>query len=233
MQRDKAFWFKSNVIWYRKWFAWNLFRGVINTCCFTFGWKIHFPPWFIMDCIYTATYIPALLTYFSRLVSNVAAVVSPKCNPQEFFHQHWPFLHQPIASDDGGRTQGQEVPSGTSDSSVHSSTVSSSQLTVEVALKFFPGTLKPDFAFSSVQFSPVTQSCLTLRPHESQHARPPCSSPTPGVHSNSHPSSRWCHATSHLLSSPSPPAPNPSQHQSLFQWVNSLHEVAKVLEFQL
>ena len=38
---------------------------------------------------------------------------------------------------------------------------------------------------------------------------------------------------SHTLSSPSPPAPNPSQHQSLFQWVNSSHEVAKVLEFQL
>ena len=38
---------------------------------------------------------------------------------------------------------------------------------------------------------------------------------------------------SHPLSSPSPPAPNPSQHQGLFQWVNSLHEVAKVLEFQL
>ena len=38
---------------------------------------------------------------------------------------------------------------------------------------------------------------------------------------------------SHPLSSPSPPAPNPSQHQSLFQWVNSLHDVAKVLEFQL
>ena len=37
---------------------------------------------------------------------------------------------------------------------------------------------------------------------------------------------------SHPLSSPSPPAPNPSQHQDLFQWVNSLHEVAKVLEFQ-
>src|SRR5574337_442713 len=35
------------------------------------------------------------------------------------------------------------------------------------------------------------------------------------------------------LSSPSPPAPNPSQHQSLFQWVKSSHEVAKVLEFQL
>ena len=38
---------------------------------------------------------------------------------------------------------------------------------------------------------------------------------------------------SHPLSSPSPPAHNPSQHQGLFQWVNSLHEVAKLLEFQL
>ena len=38
---------------------------------------------------------------------------------------------------------------------------------------------------------------------------------------------------SHPLSSPSPPAPNPSQHQGLFQWVNSLHEVAKIPEFQL
>ena len=38
---------------------------------------------------------------------------------------------------------------------------------------------------------------------------------------------------SHPLSSPFPPVPNPSQHQGLFQWVNSSHEVAKVLEFQL
>ena len=38
---------------------------------------------------------------------------------------------------------------------------------------------------------------------------------------------------SHPLSSPSPPATNPSQHQSLFQWVDSLHQVAKVLELQL
>ena len=38
---------------------------------------------------------------------------------------------------------------------------------------------------------------------------------------------------SHPLSFPSPPAPNPSQHQGLFQWINSSHEVAKVLEFQL
>ena len=43
-----------------------------------------------------------------------------------------------------------------------------------------------------VQFSSVTQSCLTLQPHESQHARPPCPSPTSGVHSNSCPLSQWC-----------------------------------------
>ena len=49
------------------------------------------------------------------------------------------------------------------------------------------------FRTNSVQFSSVAQSCLTLRPHELQHARPPCPSPTPGVHLNSCPSSRWCH----------------------------------------
>ena len=42
-------------------------------------------------------------------------------------------------------------------------------------------------------FSSVAQSCLTLQPHESQHARPPCPSPTPGIYSNSCPSSCWCH----------------------------------------
>ena len=45
----------------------------------------------------------------------------------------------------------------------------------------------------SDQIRSVAQSCLTLRPHESQHARPPCPSPTPGVHSDSRPSSQWCH----------------------------------------
>ena len=47
---------------------------------------------------------------------------------------------------------------------------------------------------SSVQFSPSVVSD-SLRPHESQHARPPCPSPTPGVHSNSCPLSQWCHPT--------------------------------------
>ena len=88
--------------------------------------------------------------------------------------------------------------------------------------------------FSSVQFSSVIQSCLTLCD--------PMNRSTPGlpVH-HQLPEFTQIHVhrvsdaiqPSHPLSSPSPPAPNPSQHQSLFQWVNSSHEVAKVLEFQL
>ena len=49
-----------------------------------------------------------------------------------------------------------------------------------------------NFLSSSVQLSHSVMS-NSLWPHESQHARPPCPSPTPGVHSNSRPSSRWCH----------------------------------------
>ena len=87
-------------------------------------------------------------------------------------------------------------------------------------------------SFSSVQFSRSVMSD-SWRPHELQHSRPPCPSPSPRVHSNICPTSRWSFQSSHPLSPPLPPAPNPSQHQSLFQWVNSSHEVAKVLEFQL
>ena len=47
-------------------------------------------------------------------------------------------------------------------------------------------------AFSSVQFSRSVVSD-SLRPHDSQHARLPCPSPTPGIHSDSLPSSQWCH----------------------------------------
>ena len=43
------------------------------------------------------------------------------------------------------------------------------------------------------KFSSVAQSCPTLRPHELQRTRPPCPSPTPGVHPNPCPLSRWCH----------------------------------------
>ena len=87
--------------------------------------------------------------------------------------------------------------------------------------------------FSSVQFSSVTQLCLTLCD--------PMNRSTPGlpVHHQlleftQTPAHRVGDAIqpSHPLSSPSPPAPNLSQHQGLFQWVNSSYEVAKVLEFQ-
>ena len=73
----------------------------------------------------------------------------------------------------------------------------------------------------------------SLWPHESQHARPPCPSPTPGVHPDSSPWSQWCHPAISSSVVPFSSCPQSPQHQSLFQWVNSSHEVAKVLEFQL
>ena len=88
--------------------------------------------------------------------------------------------------------------------------------------------------FISVQFSSVTQSCLTLCD--------PINRSTPGlpVH-HQLPESTQTHVhqvsdaiqPSHPLSSPSPPALNLSQHQGLLKWVSSSHQVAKILEFQL
>ena len=86
--------------------------------------------------------------------------------------------------------------------------------------------------FSSVQFSCSVVSD-SLRPHGLQHARLLCPSPTPGACSNSCPSCRWFHPTISSSVAPSPPAFNFSQHQGLFQWVSSSHQVAKVLELQL
>ena len=83
----------------------------------------------------------------------------------------------------------------------------------------------------SVQFSPSVVSD-SLWPHESQHARPPCPSQTPGVYSTHAHRVGDAIQPSYPLSSPSPPVLNPSQHQGLFQWVSSWHEVATVLEFQ-
>ena len=78
--------------------------------------------------------------------------------------------------------------------------------------------------FSSVQ-SLMSDS---LQPHGLQHTRPPCPSPNPRVYSNSCPLNRWCHLT--ISSSV---VPFSSCHHSLFKWVSSSHQVAKVLEFQL
>ena len=88
--------------------------------------------------------------------------------------------------------------------------------------------------YVSVQFSSVAQSWPTIYD--------PMNRSTPGLPVHHHlPELTQTHVylvgdaiqPSHPLSSPFPPAPNLSQHQSLFQWVNSSHEVAKVLEFQL
>ena len=88
--------------------------------------------------------------------------------------------------------------------------------------------------FSSVQFSSVPQSCPTLCD--------PMNHSTPGLpvhHQLPEFTQTHVHRVSDAiqpslpLSSPSPPALNLSQHQSLFRWVSSLHQVAKVLEFQL
>ena len=84
----------------------------------------------------------------------------------------------------------------------------------------------------SVQFS-CSFLFDSLWPCELQHARPACPSPTPGVHSNSCPSSQWCHPAISSSVIPFSSCPQSLQHQSLFQWVNSSCEVAKVLEFQL
>ena len=94
--------------------------------------------------------------------------------------------------------------------------------------------INPLSHFSSVQFSSAAQSCPTLCN--------PMNHSTPGLpvhHKLLESTQTHVHRVgnaiqpSHPLLSPSPPAPNPSHHQGLFQWVSSLHQVAKVLEFQL
>ena len=88
--------------------------------------------------------------------------------------------------------------------------------------------------FSSVQSSPVAQSCPTLCD--------PMNRSTPGLPvSHQLPKFTQTHVhrvgdaiqPSHPLSSPSPPVPNPSQHQGLFQWVNSSHRMFSIAYFTI
>ena len=88
------------------------------------------------------------------------------------------------------------------------------------------------------QFSSVAQSCPTLcDPMNCQHARPPCPSPTPGVHSNSRPSSWWCHPT--ISSSVIPfsscpqslPASESSPMSQLFPWGGQSTGVSALASF--
>jgi len=92
-------------------------------------------------------------------------------------------------------------------------------------LKPMASNIKAQNVYMIVHFSRSVMSD-SLWPHELQHARPLCPSPTPRVHANSHRVGDAIQPSLPLLS-PFPPAPNPSQHQSLFQWVNSLHEWPK------
>ena len=86
----------------------------------------------------------------------------------------------------------------------------------------------------SVQFSSVAQSCPTLcNPINHSSLGLPVHHQLPQFTQTHVHRVSDAIQSSHPLSSPSPPAPNPSQHHGLFQWVNSSHEVAKVLECQL
>ena len=86
---------------------------------------------------------------------------------------------------------------------------------------------------NTIQFSPVSQSCPTLHTPMDHSTRHPCPSPALGVYSNSCPLSWWCHPTdsSSVVTFSSCLQSFPAQ--GLFKWVSSLHQVAKVLGFQL
>ena len=82
--------------------------------------------------------------------------------------------------------------------------------------------------FNSVQFScSVVSDSLQL--HGLQHARLYCPSPAPGAYSNSCPSSWWCHPAISSSVIPFSSCPQSLPASESFQWVNSSHEVAKVL----
>ena len=89
---------------------------------------------------------------------------------------------------------------------------------------------------SSVQFSRSVVSD-SLWPHESQHARPPCPSPSPGAHSDSHPSSQWCHPAISSWVVPfsscpqSPPASESFPMSQIFTWGGQSTGVSALASF--
>ena len=100
------------------------------------------------------------------------------------------------------------------------------------------GTFSPKIAYWNIkitlQFSSVAQLCPTFcNPMNCSTPRLPVHHQLPEFTQTQVHRVRDAIQPSHPRLSPSPPAPDPSQHQSLFQWVNSSHEVAEVLEFQL
>ena len=95
------------------------------------------------------------------------------------------------------------------------------------------------YRFQSIRSDQISHSVMSnsVQPHESQHARPPCPSPTPGVHSDSRPSSQWCHPA---ISSPvvpfsscprSLPASESFSMSQLFTWGGQSTGVSALVSF--
>ena len=102
-------------------------------------------------------------------------------------------------------------------------------------LVFWTLSFKPTFStllfhFHQIRSDQISCSVMSdsLQPHESQHARPPCPSPTPRVHSDSRLLSQWCHPAISSSVVPFSSCPQSLPASESFQWVNSSHEVAKV-----
>ena len=107
-----------------------------------------------------------------------------------------------------------------------------SQISSDICLKILGRLIQ----LTSVQFSCSVVSD-SFRPHESQHSRPPCPSPTPGVHSNSRPLSQWCHpaiSSSVVLFSSCPksfPASESFPMSQLFSWGGQSTGVSALASF--
>ena len=121
---------------------------------------------------------------------------------------------------------------------LHTELWSLSQWNIKLVRKSLSKFLKPRgrykfYGHYALDCCSLAKSCLTLQPHGLQNARLPCPSLSPGVFSNSCPLSQWCHPT--ILSSviPFSSCPHSFAAWGFFQWVSSLHQVAKVLELQL
>ena len=108
---------------------------------------------------------------------------------------------------------------------LHSTVLSQVNLTLRIVF----GKKKKKNCFCSV--AKFVSNCLP--PHGQQHARLPCSSPSPRVFSDSCPLSQWCYLAISSSATHFSFAFSVSPNQGLFQWVGSSHQVAKALELQL
>ena len=96
------------------------------------------------------------------------------------------------------------------------------ELSGNVVISVLPGSVY------NIRCCSDTQLCPSLRPHGLQHTGLPCPSLFPGACSNSCLLSRWCHPNISSSVVPFSSCPQSFQHQGLFQWVSSSHQVTKV-----